>query len=69
MSWVDGRGKDVKFREMIRRMPIHYSWKNKDDDGGQWKPRKFPFVSLIINTTHHDVWEEDLKEQIKRLIK
>lgn len=67
-SLTEGRGKDVKFREMMRRLPNHYVWKNYNETGGLWKLRRFPFVSLTIDTTY-DTWKNEVEEYTKRLMK
>lgn len=42
-------GKGVKLFEFVRRMPLHYKWKNKG--GGEWKLRQFSWVSATVDTT------------------
>jgi len=41
MGTAQERGQVVKIREMIRRIPLHYSW-SEDDAGGTWTHHPLP---------------------------
>ncbi|OGF77838.1 hypothetical protein A2W54_03485 [Candidatus Giovannonibacteria bacterium RIFCSPHIGHO2_02_43_13] len=51
-------GRDVKFREMLRRLPQHYKWQNIS--GGKLALRKFPFVTFETVDTTTDAWKDSI---------
>ena len=57
------KGAVVKFREMWRRTPHHYTW--SEEGGGQWKIKNVQNVLGIIDTTD----EKKIQKQVKLLIK
>lgn len=69
-SWVGDpalRGSIVKLREMMRRIPHHYEW--KDDEGGAWTRKTFdvPFCTEI-DTTDGVSWRSEIKSLLSRLL-
>lgn len=69
LSTSSEKGKDVKMRELNRRMPLHYRWVNKA--GGKWVLKKFPFAIFAeIDTTYYSsLWDESLREDVWRCAK
>lgn len=58
-STATDKGKDVKMRELLRRLPHHYRHVNQG--GGTWILKKFPFaVFAEINTMDPDSWKRDV---------
>ncbi len=61
------KGKDVKMREALRRLPHHYRHINQG--GGQWLLKKFSFpIFAKIDTTDSDSWKREVEKCAKRLI-
>lgn len=61
------KGAVVKLREMLRRLPLHYNWKNKG--GGQWVIKNPPCAVLAdIDTTDSD-WKQEVQKIAKKLLK
>lgn len=52
-------GKDVKFREMMRRLPQHYNWENAD--GGRLTPKMMNFVSFAPIDTASEDWQTNVE--------
>ena len=66
-SKVPDKGKDVKMREMLRRLPHHYRHVNQG--GGKWLLKKFPFpVFAEIDTTDSVSWKRDVKKCAEKLL-
>lgn len=61
------KGKDVKFRELWRRTPHHYTWVNQG--GGKWVPKRFSFVSAEFNTANPDMWKKQVRSFAEKLLK
>ncbi|MEJ0053685.1 MAG: AAA family ATPase [bacterium] len=62
------KGAIVKIREMWRRTPLHYAWKN--EGGGTWTRRKLSFpVFAEIDTTDERAWKEAVVKHAKQLLK
>lgn len=67
-STATDKGKDVKMRELLRRLPHHYRHVNRG--GGTWILKKFPFaVFAEINTTNSDSWKQDVEKCARRLLR
>jgi len=67
LSTALDRGKDVKFREMIRRIQLHYRWVNKN--GGRWTIRDPPCTVVAdIDTTDPKSWKRKVEECAKKLL-
>jgi len=65
---AQSRGATVKIREMWRRTPHHYSWKNAG--GGGWTLKKLPFTVLAeIDTTDEKKWKAEVAKVAKRILK
>lgn len=61
------KGKDVKMRELIRRMPLHYRWINQGI--GKWALKKLPFSTFAeIDTTNEVLWKREVEKCAKRLL-
>ena len=61
------KGVVVKLREMIRRLPLHYNWKNKG--GGQWVIKNPPCAVLAdIDTTDSAVWRQEVRKIVEKLL-
>ncbi len=61
------KGATVKIREMIRRMPLHYRWKNIQ--GGEWVIKNPPCAVLAnIDTTNPEEWKREVEKCAKKLI-
>lgn len=66
LSKAPDKGKDVKMREMIRRLPHHYRWENKN--GGRWIIKNPPCAVLAdIDTTNPD-WKTEVQKIAKKLL-
>jgi len=60
-------GAVVKVREMWRRTPQHYLWKNKV--GGQWVIKNPPCAVLAdIDTTNPEEWKREVRRCAKKLL-
>lgn len=59
----------VRMREMIRRIPLHYSWNS--ENGGEWILKTFNFATFAdINTTDDKKWRlqvRALAEQLRKV--
>jgi len=69
-SWKNSEtaGTVVKVREIWRRTPYHYRWKNKV--GGKWIPKKLsklPFKILAEVNTSDPKWKEKLQQTVSKL--
>jgi predicted kinase len=60
------KGKDVKFREMVRRLPLHYRWENKA--GGEWRIKKPPCAVLADIDTERFFWKEEVENCTKKIL-
>lgn len=67
-KWKDSKtaGSVVKLREIWRRTPHHYYWKNKV--GGKWIPKKLPFKIFAEIDISDNKWREKLKKSAQRII-
>lgn len=65
-STAEDSGKDVKYREMIRRLPQHYRWVNKSG-GGKWILKKMSFVTATVDTTSDD-WRKEIASVLINII-
>ena len=60
------KGAVVKVREMWRRTPHHYRWKNKS--GGQWVIKNPPCAVIAdIDTTNEKKWKKEVADCAKKL--
>lgn len=67
LSKAPDKGKDVKMREMIRRLPHHYRWENKN--GGRWVIKNPPCAVLAdINTADPGEWKAEVQKLAKKLL-
>lgn len=67
LSKASDNGKDVKMRELLRRIPLHYRWLNQGV--GKWVLKKFPFAIFAeIDTTDTATWKEEVEKYAKKLI-
>ncbi len=69
--WTEGTpqqtGATIKLKEMMRRTPHHYSW--KDEGGGAWQLKKLPFKLFAdLDTTNPEQWKAELKKAIEPLL-
>ncbi len=56
----------VKLREMMRRLPHHYRWENKN--GGRWIIKNPPCpVIADINTANPKEWKAEVQKVAKKL--
>jgi predicted kinase len=66
-STAEDKGRDVRLRDLWRRTPLHYLWKNKG--GGCWTPRELSFELFAeIDTTDHESMYLDIKVQAEELM-
>lgn len=66
-SMAPDHGKDVKIREMIRRLPLHYRRINRG--GGRLILKKLPFeMFAVIDTTDSEAWSQQVSACATRLI-
>lgn len=67
LSKASDNGKDVKMRELLRRIPFHYRWLNQGV--GKWVLKKFPFAIFAeIDTTNSEKWKDEVAECAEKLI-
>ncbi len=61
------KGAVVKLREMTRRLPLHYRWRNKV--GGKWEIKNPPCKVLAdIDATDQASWKQEVEEYACRLL-
>lgn len=69
-AWQGGeqtKGAVVKIREMLRRTPLHYKWKN--ELGGRWVIKNPPCVVIAdIDTTDSSEWKREVKKCAEQLL-
>lgn len=67
LSKAADNGKDVKMRELLRRIPLHYRWVNQGV--GKWVLKKLPFAIFVeIDTTDNQMWKKEVEKCAKKLI-
>jgi len=66
-STAPDRGKDVKIREMLRRIPLHYRWSSKG--GGQWAIKKPPCKVIADIDTGDAKWPEEVGKCAQKIRK
>ena len=59
------RARAIRLRDMMRRIPHHYTW--TAERGGTWTPKKSSFASIHINTSSSEEYRKQLKEAIKTI--
>lgn len=67
LSKASDNGKDVKMRELLRRIPLHYRWVNQG--AGKWILKKFPFsIFAEIDTADTIACKTEVEKCAKKLI-
>ncbi len=57
---TQARAMAVRMREMLRRVPLHYSWNS--EVGGQWILKTFNFATFAdVDTTDEKKWKLQIK--------
>ncbi|MBI3631181.1 MAG: AAA family ATPase [Candidatus Sungbacteria bacterium] len=65
-STAQDKGKDVKMRELLRRLPHHY--RHVNEHGGKWVLKKFPFAIFAqIDTTDSRAWKREMEKCARKL--
>ena len=65
---AETRGRIVKLREMMRRLPRHYRWEDKN--GGRWLIKKPPCrVVADIDTSESGKWRRQVAVCAKKLLR
>ena len=52
------KGPVVKVREMMRRIPLHYTWTN--EGGGKWTIKRLFFIAATIDTSDTELFKEEV---------